>query len=99
TLDIGGVSSAGGGTVTLVADALTLSAGLTGNGGVQLRPVTAGNVIGIEDSTRTFNVTNAMLSNITSSGAITIGATTHSGAISAAGENAISQTKSLALMT
>ena len=91
TTNAGGTPA--GANVLLRGDALagagTVNAGTAGN--VQLRPNDPTAVIGVEDGARTFNVTNAILGQITSGGTITIGDATHTGNISVARQNAIAR--------
>ncbi len=100
TIGAGGID-ANTGDVTLRADALNITAPVTVAGNnVTLRPNDTSAIIGVEDLARTFNVTNAMLDQVTAAGTITIGGAGHTGNISAAGNASIAQgTKDLALVT
>ncbi|MBI5793122.1 MAG: filamentous hemagglutinin N-terminal domain-containing protein, partial [Rhodocyclales bacterium] len=71
----GGNINANTGAATLETDTLVLTGTVTGDGGVVLKPVTAG-TIGLEDGSLgvgVLNVTNALLNNISSTGTITVG--------------------------
>ena len=62
------------GSVTLQADEMTLNGTVTGNGGVTLRPNTAGTVITLGAGTDGLDFTNAALQKVFTTGVLTIGA-------------------------
>ncbi len=73
TLTVTGAIAVGSGAVTLTADGLALVAPITANGGITLRPKTAGTAIGLNDPAGAFALTPAELALLSSTGTVTLG--------------------------
>ncbi len=90
--DAGGAVSTGGGAVSIIASAVALTGTIAaGVGNVALTTADVAATIGVADSAQTFNLTDAELDNITSTGTITIGDTLHNGAMTIGVDGALSQ--------
>jgi filamentous hemagglutinin family protein len=90
TVGSGGIATDTG-TVSLTADSLNFAGAVTSvSGDVNLKPFTVGTAIGVDASALAFNVTNDILTSITTTGTVVIGDAT-AGAITAAADNAVSQ--------
>ena len=63
----------------------------SGSGNVTLKPSTAAATIGIEDAAKNFSLTNAELTNITTTGLITVGVSTNTGGITIGTDAAVNQ--------
>ena len=103
TVNTGQTVQSTSGAILLRADSVALNgtaAVTTGAGGVQLRPQAVNDTIGLEDTAQSFNVTDATLSKITTTGTITIGDAAHRGNISVTRNAAINQgAKNIALIS
>lgn len=72
------------GSATITTDAINIAATLTANGGITLQPDDDADTIGLGTGTGTFNLTESELSNLASTGTVTIGRSTGTGAVESA---------------
>ncbi|OGA22669.1 MAG: hypothetical protein A3I02_12030, partial [Betaproteobacteria bacterium RIFCSPLOWO2_02_FULL_67_26] len=80
------------GALTLTATDVNIGQAVSvGTGDVTLRPVAAAATIGIADASKSFNLTDTDLGNITSTGLITVGANTNTGGITIGTDGALAQ--------
>ena len=88
TQQVGSMVSSGAPTIT--AQNITLLGTIdAGSAAIILKPSLTNATIGVEDASKSFNVTNAQLTNITTSGTVTIGAGTNTGGITLGTDAAI----------
>jgi filamentous hemagglutinin family protein len=71
----------------------------TGAGAVTLWPRLATTTIGINDASKAFKISDAELSNITTTGTVTLGVSTNTGGITIGTDGAISQGKTLTFLS
>ena len=91
-------SAVSSGAVTITAQDIDLQGTVNaGAAAVTLRPGAVATTIGVEDASKQFSLTNAELSNITTTGTVTIGQNTNTGGITIGTDAAINQTKRLDL--
>ena len=70
----GAAIDAGAGSVSITADIVDVQATITGNAGIALQPLTAGQTIGINDAAGDFNLTLGEIGALSTTGTLTIGA-------------------------
>ncbi len=68
--------NAGSGSVTLLADDLSINAVVTGNAGINLAPITSGQTVGLGGAAGGLNLSLGELTNLASAGIVTIGSAT-----------------------
>ena len=89
------ITAAGAGNVILQADAIALGSAVTAvtaNGGITLRPATSSSGLAINDGAVGFSVTTAQLLQLASTGTVTLGSTSGSGAINIGSLGAVNLT-------
>ena len=89
------ITAAGAGNVILQADTIALGSAVTAvtaNGGITLRPATSSSGLAINDGAVGFSVTTAQLLQLASTGTVTLGSTSGSGAINIGSLGAVNLT-------
>ncbi|CAM8634711.1 Filamentous haemagglutinin, N-terminal [Candidatus Methylacidiphilaceae bacterium] len=89
------ITAAGAGNVILQADTIALGGAVTAvtaNGGITLRPATSSSGLAINDGAVGFSVTTAQLLQLASTGTVTLGSTSGSGAINIGSLGAVNLT-------
>jgi filamentous hemagglutinin family protein len=89
---VGATINATGGAITLMGDSMAISAAVTGNGGITVKPATGNRAIGIGAAPGGMDLSATELANLNTTGTLTIGAVGGSGAVtidvaSMSGEN------------
>jgi hypothetical protein len=68
--------NAGSGSVTLLADDMSINAAVTANAGINLSPITNGQTVGLGGAAGGLNLSLGELTNLSSTGTVTIGSAT-----------------------
>jgi hypothetical protein len=93
-------SSVTSGAATIIAADVNLQGTLNaGAAAVTLRPGLLTETIGVEDASKQFSLTNAELSNITTTGTVTVGQNTNTGGITIGTDALVTQSKALTFLS
>ena len=96
----GAGSSVSSGAATIIAADVDLQGTINaGSAAVTLRPGLLATTIGVEDGSRQFSVTNAELSNVTTTGVVTVGSGTNTGGITIGTDALVNQSKALTFLS